>query len=109
MNKAKSIKRKRTTPKAHLAKPKRERDAFMKKSIVDAIKWATKELAKVRKQGLLANEAADFILAEVGRRWNIGAMNAVEKKLDLHPTEPDNEPEDEEVEVFDEDGEVIES
>ena len=70
------------------------------------VKWATKKLAQVQKQGLLPGEAADYILAEVGRRFNIGAMNAVEKKLDLHPKQPDDEPEDEE---FDEDGEEIES
>ncbi len=75
-----------------------ERDAYMKKAIAAAVKWATKELARVRKEGLLPGEAADHILAEVGRRWNIGAMNAVEKKLDLHPTQPDDEEDDEEEE-----------
>ena len=86
----------------------RERNAFMKKTIAAAIKWATKQLADCRKQGMPPSESADYILAEAGRRWNIGAMNAVEKKLNLHPTQPDDEEEDEEVEVFDEDGEVIE-
>jgi hypothetical protein len=93
--KARQARRKRTARSTAEAKRQRERDQFMKKAIAAAVEWATKELAKVRKQGLLPNEAADHILTEVGRRWNTGTMNAVEKRLDLHPTQPDDEEEEE--------------
>lgn len=89
---------------------KQERDRYMRKQITAAIEWARKEIRKCVKQGLTGTEQADHILAEVGRRWNIGAMSAVQKYFKLQTTQPDDENEygdsDEEVEVFDEDGEI---
>ena len=68
-------------------KEQKERDAYMAKQIAAAIKWARKEIARVKKEGLVGSEQADYILAEVGRRFNIGAMNAVEKEFKLVTTE----------------------
>ena len=60
-----------------------------------ALEWAKKELARINKKGWPKDEINHHILAEIGREFNIGAQDYVQKKLKLEWPEPEPEPPDE--------------
>ena len=71
----------------------------------ESVEWAKKELARCRKKGWTISDTNTHILAEVGRRWSIGAKVHVRQSLGIDWPQPNDEEDEPE---FDEDGEEIE-
>lgn len=61
-----------------------------------ALVWATAELSRCRARNWNPGEAENHVIAEVGRRWNIGCEAYVREMLKITWTDTDGpEPEDE--------------